>query len=90
VDSTRIPCAAQDNDSDADWARKQEDEKRRSTNARLRWSEFKRMQAEEMLQHVQGKVFPFLKDLNGAESNFTHHMKNAVFIIPKPPCWWKR
>ncbi|MFQ6789165.1 N-6 DNA methylase [Serratia marcescens] len=50
----------------------------------LRWSEFKRMQAEEMLQHVQGKVFPFLKDLNGAESNFTHHMKNAVFIIPKP------
>jgi type I restriction enzyme M protein len=50
----------------------------------LRWSDFKRMQAEEMLQHVQGKVFPFLKDLNGAESNFTHHMKNAVFIIPKP------
>ncbi len=49
----------------------------------LRWSEFKRKQAEEMLQHVQGKVFPFLKDLNGAESNFTHHMKNAVFIIPK-------
>lgn len=50
----------------------------------LRWSAFKRMQTEEMLQHVQGKVFPFLKDLNGAESNFTHHMKNAVFIIPKP------
>ncbi|MFM0158956.1 N-6 DNA methylase [Paraburkholderia sediminicola] len=25
-----------------------------------------------------------MKDLNGAESNFTHHMKNAVFIIPKP------
>ena len=50
----------------------------------LRWSEFKRMQAEEMLQHVQNKVFPFLKDMNGAESNFTHHMKNAVFIIPKP------
>lgn len=50
----------------------------------LRWSEFKHMQAEEMLQHVQSRVFPFLKDLNGAESNFTHHMKNAVFIIPKP------
>jgi type I restriction enzyme M protein len=50
----------------------------------LRWSEFKRMQAEGMLQHVQSKVFPFLKDLNGAESHFTHHMKNAVFIIPKP------
>ncbi|MDY0389618.1 MAG: class I SAM-dependent DNA methyltransferase [Desulfobulbus oligotrophicus] len=50
----------------------------------LRWSEFKHMQAEEMLLHVQTKVFPFLKDMNGTESNFTHHMKNAVFIIPKP------
>lgn len=50
----------------------------------LRWSEFKRMQAEEMLQHVQNRVFPFLKDLNGSQSNFTKHMKNAVFIIPKP------
>ncbi len=50
----------------------------------LRWSEFKRMQAEEMLTHVQIRVFPFLKDLNGDESSFSHHMKNAVFIIPKP------
>jgi type I restriction enzyme M protein len=48
----------------------------------LRWSEFKRMPAEDMFQHVQTKVFPFLKDLNGSESNFTHHMRNAVFIIP--------
>ncbi|MDH0365117.1 type I restriction-modification system subunit M [Comamonas aquatica] len=62
----------------------QEPEKFAIDKRTLRWSEFKRMQAEEMLQHVQGKVFPFLKDLNGAESNFTHHMKNAVFIIPKP------
>lgn len=59
-------------------------EQRPIDKSTLRWSEFKRMHAEEMLQHVQGKVFPFLKDLNGAESNFTHHMKNAVFIIPKP------
>ena len=50
----------------------------------LRWSEFRHMQAEEMLQHVQNRVFPFLKDMNGTQSNFTHHMKNAVFIIPKP------
>jgi type I restriction enzyme M protein len=50
----------------------------------LRWSEFKHMQAEDMLHHVQSKVFPFLRDMNGTESNFTHHMKNAVFIIPKP------
>jgi type I restriction enzyme M protein len=50
----------------------------------LRWSEWEHMQAEDMLTHVQSRVFPFLKDLNGAESRFTHHMKNAVFIIPKP------
>ena len=50
----------------------------------LRWSHFKRMPAEEMLSHVQIKVFPFLKMLNGDESPFTHHMENAVFIIPKP------
>lgn len=50
----------------------------------LRWSHFKWMSAEEMLSHVQMKVFPFLKTLNGDESPFTHHMKNAVFIIPKP------
>lgn len=50
----------------------------------LRWREWKRKQAEDMLAHVQTRVFPFLKDLNGTESQFTHHMKNAVFIIPKP------
>jgi type I restriction enzyme M protein len=50
----------------------------------LRWSHFKRMQAEEMLLHVQTKVFPFLREMNGKGSSFTHHMKNAVFIIPKP------
>lgn len=75
----------EEKDTDADWAKKLEDEKKYQIEKfTLRWSEFKNRQAEDMLQHVQGKVFPFLKDLNGAESNFTHHMKNAVFIIPKP------
>jgi len=50
----------------------------------LRWSHFKHMAAEEMLTHVQVRVFPFLKELNGSEAPFTAHMKNAVFIIPKP------
>ena len=59
------------------------DEKQYAIEKRtLRWSEFKRMQADDMLHHVQGKVFPYLRDMNGAESNFTHHMKNAVFVIP--------
>jgi type I restriction enzyme M protein len=50
----------------------------------LRWSEFKRMAADEMINHMQGKVFPFLKDINGRESHFTEHMKNAMFMISKP------
>jgi type I restriction enzyme M protein len=50
--------------------------------ATLRWSYFKEMKAELMLPHVQQKVFPFIKDLNGEGSTFTRHMANAVFIIP--------
>ncbi|MOA53935.1 hypothetical protein D3C78_1774670 [compost metagenome] len=42
------------------------------------------MSADEMLSHVQLKVFPFLKELIGGETPFTHHMKNAVFVILKP------
>lgn len=48
----------------------------------LRWSYFKELPAEEMLTHIQQYVFPFLKELNGQNSHFTKHMKNAVFIIP--------
>jgi type I restriction enzyme M protein len=76
---------AREDDSQKETDKRQADAKMYEIDKRsLRWSEFKRMQAEEMLQHVQTKVFPFLKDLNGAESSFTRHMKNAVFIIPKP------
>lgn len=59
----------------------------------LRWSNFKRRPADEMLLHVQTKVFPFLKEfdnlpsLSGEDkifkSPFTRHMANAVFIMPK-------
>ncbi|MEM1307934.1 MAG: N-6 DNA methylase [Cyanobacteria bacterium P01_H01_bin.153] len=74
-----------ENDSEEEKRRKLEEaEKHAIDKQTLRWGEFRRMQAEEMLQHVQSRVFPFLKDLNGEESNFSHHMKNAVFIIPKP------
>lgn len=74
----------EETDTEEDWQKKREDETRHAIDkADLRWSEFKRMPAEDMLQHVQIRVFPFLKDLNGGESNFTHHMRNAVFVIPK-------
>ncbi len=49
----------------------------------LRWSVYKHKPADEMLLHVQTKVFPFLKELNGQTSAFTKHMANAVFIMPK-------
>jgi type I restriction enzyme M protein len=50
--------------------------------ATLRWSYFKQMKADVMLPHVQQKVFPFIKVLNGDGSTFTRHMANAVFLIP--------
>lgn len=49
----------------------------------LRWKNFKRLPAEEMLLHVQTKVFPFLKELDGGDA-FAKSMANAVFIMPKP------
>ena len=49
----------------------------------LRWTSFKWKPAEEMLLHLQTKVFPFLKEMNGG-STFTTSMANAVFIMPKP------
>jgi type I restriction enzyme M protein len=50
--------------------------------ATLRWSHFKQMKAEDMLPHVQQKVFPFIKDLNGEGTAFSRHMANALFLIP--------
>ena len=50
----------------------------------LKWSNFKQMEAGEMLKHVQEKVFPFIKTLGGEGSSFVKYMKNSVFIISKP------
>ena len=54
-----------------------------TSKSELRWSNFKHKPADEMLLHVQTKVFPFLKELNGSLSPFTKSMSNAVFIMPK-------
>lgn len=48
----------------------------------LRWNYFTHLPADEMLIHVQTKVFPFIKELNGSSSFFTKHMANAAFLIP--------
>ncbi len=49
----------------------------------LRWSKFQHMKAEDMLLHVQTKVFPFIKEIDGGDA-FSKSMDNAVFIMPKP------
>lgn len=51
--------------------------------ATLRWSYFKQMEGGEMLKHVQMKVFPYVKQVNGRNTVFTAHMEDAIFIIPK-------
>lgn len=50
----------------------------------LRWSYFRRMEGGEMLAHVQSRVFPFIKSLGAEDQPFARHMKDAVFILPKP------
>lgn len=50
-----------------------------------RWSVWKHLPAEQMLEHVRSKVFPFVKNLhNGEKSLFAQQMQDAIFIIPKP------
>lgn len=53
-------------------------------NRDLRWSHWKHFEAENMLNHVRDKVFPFIKRLNSnIENGFSAQMKDAVFIISK-------
>ena len=50
-----------------------------------RWSNWKHYPAEKMLTHVRDVVFPFIKNIHDGEKTlFAEHMKDAVFIIPKP------
>lgn len=48
----------------------------------LRWSFFKKMPSDDMLLHIQSRVFPFIKQLNDETSFFTKHMATAAFLIP--------
>lgn len=61
-----------------------EDKVFRIEKEKLRWSYIKHLESEERLNHISQFVFPFLKELNGKNSHFTKHMKNAVFVIPSP------
>lgn len=57
----------------------------------LRWSRFKETAPEQMFKTVTDEVFPFIKTLGQkgksegeSSSTYTHHMKDALFIIPTP------
>ena len=49
----------------------------------LRWSKFRHLPAEEMLEHVRDYVFPFIKSLESGGEEFSRYMQDAVFMIPK-------
>lgn len=53
----------------------------------LRWSRFKEEAPENMFETVRDDVFPFIKSLGSKdgedESTYTHHMKDALFMMPK-------
>lgn len=68
------------------YATKQDEENKQNgiDKQKLRWSSFKRLPADDMLQQVQRFVFPFIKQIDTEASPFVKHMANAVFIIPKP------
>lgn len=56
---------------------------------KLRWSVFKNEAPIEMFELIRDQVFPFMKWLgqnndSEAESSFSRHMKDAIFMFPKP------
>jgi len=50
----------------------------------LRWSRFKDMAPADMFGVVDERVFPFLRELGGEGSTYSHHMRDARFTIPTP------
>ena len=50
----------------------------------LRWSQFRHLEAEEMLQVVRDEVFPDLKTKIGKQAAFAGIMKDAELMIQQP------
>jgi type I restriction enzyme M protein len=55
-----------------------------SPYADLRWSRFKDREPSEMFSIIAERVFPFLRQVGGDESTYSHHMRDARFTIPTP------
>lgn len=47
-----------------------------------KWSYWSNLPAEEILDHVRDKVFPFMRNLGDGDSLYKEYMKNANFSIP--------
>lgn len=50
----------------------------------LRWSRFKDRDPTELFGIVGERVFPFLREIGGDGSTYSHHMRDARFTIPTP------
>jgi type I restriction enzyme M protein len=50
----------------------------------LRWSRFVNEAPDNMLTIVRDGVFPWLRDLGGEGSTYSHHMRDARFTITTP------
>ncbi|GAA4379700.1 class I SAM-dependent DNA methyltransferase [Hymenobacter koreensis] len=50
----------------------------------LKWSKFRDLPPEELLEHIRANVFPFIKNLHDPHEPFSMAMDNAVFLIDKP------
>lgn len=51
------------------------------SNQEFRWSRFANAEPESMLAIVRDGVFPWLRELGGEGSTYSHHMKDARFTI---------
>jgi type I restriction enzyme M protein len=50
----------------------------------MRWRYWTKLKAEEALDHVKEKVFPWFKEMGGKGSSFERYMMNAEFKINRP------
>jgi type I restriction enzyme M protein len=49
-----------------------------------KWSNWKDLPADKILEHVRDKVFPFLRNLGEEESPYSKYMKHESLQIPTP------
>ena len=60
----------------------EKDTKTKIQKSKLRWRNFSKVKnKDEKLVLFRDFVFPFIKQLNGEHSRFTHSMNDAVFVI---------